>query len=1152
MHMIGKALQWHMNYLAEQFGIFPSWTNYIIALSGRFNGLFDDPLADLVALKQGTDSVPEYLEKFENARTRLSLPEAHALSIFLTNMNPHLSLHVRQFGSTSLSDAARIASLHESSLAATPQRSYRAPFNPSQQQKNYGAPYKQQTPLLPAPELPKHTTKPTFIPKSNTDRPARKFSYQEMQDRRAKGLCMFCDEAFTPGHQLKHKRSQIFVMECEDEDDDEDPLLENEKITDLTDEEAQAEPTSVISVNALSGSTTFNCMRVIGKYGKRKLYIPVDPGSTHKFLDIKVAHELGCKLDASNPMSVAAANGNNMITKYKCNNFTWSVQGYSFTTEIRTLPLDCCELVLGVQWLSTLGPILWDFLNLIMEFNLNGLKHVLRGVTKSGCKLIKGASLNNLMLQQPQIALLQIREVDTSETTSPLVPESLFSHISAPKSELSDDPLLQSLISSYSDLFEEPMNLPPFREGFDHTIPLKADANPVNLRPYRYSSLQKDAIDELLKDMLQQGIIQCSNSPYASPIVLVKKKDGGWRLCVDYRGLNTQTVKDKYPIPLLEDLLDELGGAVYFSKLDLRAGFHQLRMSPNDVYKTAFKSHAGHYEYLVMPFGLSNAPCTFQSLMNHVFKDISRKFLLVFFDDILVYSPDWETHMIHLQEVFSILRQQQLYLKASKCTFGATKIEYLGHFIEAKGVNTDPAKVDAIKRWPTPNSIKQLRSFLGLANYYRRFIRGYNILSRPLTTLLQKGGFIWSPEADTALDNLKDALSSALVLALPDFNKTFVVETDACNTGIGAVLMQEGHPICYISRALGPRQQALSVYEKELMAVVFAVQTWSAYLAHRPFIIKTDQKSLKYMMEQKATTPFQHMWLSKLMGYDFEVQYKLGKENVAADALSRVSGSQLLHISLPQAHQGFFDSLKLLWQTDPHLSKLIMELKTNKLSHPQYTYANDELRRKGKLVVGNNVEIKTHIFKWLHDSAVGGHSGRDATLHRIKSLFFWPKMSLEVQNYVRNCSVCQKNKYENVAKPGLLHPLPVPQGVWESISMDFIEGLPPSSGKHCILVVIDRLSKNAHFIALSHPYTAIEVAQAYLDNIFKLHGLPKDIVSDRDPTFLSEVWKELFRVHSVDLRYSTAYHPQTDGQTVVTNKTLETYLRCMTAEAPKT
>ena len=186
---------------------------------------------------------------------------------------------------------------------------------------------------------------------------------------------------------------------------------------------------------------------------------------------------------------------------------------------------------------------------------------------------------------------------------------------------------------------------------------------------------------------------------------------------------------------------------------------------------------------------------------------------------------------------------------------------------------------------------------------------------------------------------------------------------------------------------------------------------------------------------------------------------------------------------------------------------------------------NGELRRKGKLVVGNDVELKTHILKWLHDSAVGGHSGRDATLHRVKSLFFWPKMSLEVMNYVRNCAICQANKYETVAKPGLLQPLPIPNGVWESISLDFIEGLPPSSGKHCILVVIDRLSKNAHFLPLSHPYTAIEVAQAYLDNVFKLHGLPLNVVSDRDPTFLSDVWKELFCVHGVDLRYSTAYHP---------------------------
>lgn len=829
------------------------------------------------------------------------------------------------------------------------------------------------------------------------------------------------------------------------------------------------------------------------------------------------------------------------------------MQGYNFVAEFRTLPLGCSDVVLGVQWLSTLGPILWDFLNLRMEFTFRDLKHVLRGLTPNVSKIISGSSLNKLMLHEPDMALLHIRDLNNPVLPQqPLTPDTIFYHIDVSNPETDDDGALQRLLESYSDIFSEPSSLPPYREGFNHKIPLEAGSNPVNLRPYRYSSLQKDSIDKMVQEMLTQGIIQYSSSPYASPVVLVKKKDGSWRLCVDYRGLNKQTIKDKYPIPLLEDLLDELGGAKFFSKLDLRAGFHQLRMSPDDVHKTAFRTHSGHYEYLVMPFGLTNAPCTFQGLMNHVFEPILRKFLLVFFDDILIYSKTWEEHLLHLETVFSILQHQQLYLKQSKCTFGATKIEYLGHFISNEGVSTDPAKIKAVALWPTPANQKQLRSFLGLANYYRRFIQGYSIIARPLTLLLRKDSFTWLSEAAVSFDTLKEALISAPVLALPDFSKTFVVETDASQTGIGAVLMQENHPICYISRALGPRHHGLSVYEKELLAVVHAVQTWNAYLAHNRFIIRTDQRSLKYLLEQKITTPFQHMWLSKLMGYTFEIQYKQGKENVAADALSRVSGSQLLHLTLSQANHTFFEDLKKLWDTDPNLKKIISDLQVNPSLHAAYSFVNGELRRRGKLVIGNDTEIKLHIFKWLHDSAVGGHSGRDATLQRIKSLFYWPKMSLEVQNYVRNCSVCQRNKYDLAAKPGLLQPLPVPAGVWESIGLDFIEGLPPSSGKHCILVVIDRLSKNAHFLALSHPYTALDVAKTYMDQVFRLHGMPKDITSDRDPTFLSEVWREMFRVHGVNLNFSTAYHPQSDGQTEVTNKTLETYLRCMASDTPHT
>lgn len=705
LHLEGKALRWHHSYMADRYGILPSWTDYVIAISERFSELYDDPLSELVALKQGDDSVEDFLDKFEELATRITLSKAHALSIFLTNLNPHLAYHVRQFEVKNVLAAARIAKLHESSLLHTPNKQTRAPFSPQQRSSSGNS-----TPSGSILQTPPQ--KPSFIPKSLADKTPQKYTYKEMQERRNKVLCMFCDEKYTPGHHLKHKRSQIFYIAGEEDD----VLSEDEESVDLQDSEEEVETVEkapVISINALSGNATFNCMRVVRQYGKKKLHILIDNGSTHNFLDIRVANELGCKLEKTKPMTVVAAIGDNVITGYRCSNFEWKVQGYHLTTEVRTLPLDCCDLVLGVQWLSTLGPILWDFLNPRMEFTLNRVKHVLRGVTKANCKAIKGGGLNNLMFQQPQIALLQVQEVDESEDHTPLEPEALLSHISTSGADRTDDPTLQSLLSTFADVFEEPNGLPPFREGFDHRIPLEVGANPVNLRPYRYSTLQKDVIDDMVKEMLTSGIIQRSSSPYASPIVLVKKKDGTWRLCVDYRGLNKQTIKDKYPIPLLEDLLDELGGAKYFSKLDLRAGFHQLRMTPEDIYKTAFKTHSGHYEYLVMPFGLTNAPCTFQGLMNHIFWEVARTSVLVFFDDILVYSNSWEEHLSHLEEVFTILRAQQLYLKSSKCTFGATIIEYLGHFISAEGVSTDPKKIQAITDWPTPLTQKQLRRLFG-------------------------------------------------------------------------------------------------------------------------------------------------------------------------------------------------------------------------------------------------------------------------------------------------------------------------------------------------------------------------------------------------------------------------------------------------------
>ena len=399
--------------------------------------------------------------------------------------------------------------------------------------------------------------------------------------------------------------------------------------------------------------------------------------------------------------------------------------------------------------------------------------------------------------------------------------------------------------------------------------------------------------------MLDSGVIQNSSSYFSSPVVLVKKKDGSWRMCIDYRALNRQTLKDKFPIPLIEELLDELNGAVVFSKIDLRSGYHQIRIRSEDIVKTAFRTHEGHYEFLVMPFGLTNALSTFQSLMNSLFKQYLRRFVLVFFDDILVYSKTWREHVDHLRIVLTILRTNTLYAKESKCSFGVTQVEYLGHIISGKGVATDPHKVEAVTGWPIPKSVKQVRGFLGLAGYYRRFVRDFGKIAQPLTALLKSSGsFQWTWEAEQAFNKMKNALSTAPVLALPNFTEEFVVETDASGVGIGVVLMQKGHPLAFINKALSSTHQALSVYDKEMMAILFAVKKWHYFLIGRHFVIQIDHQPLRYLMEQKVSTPSQHTWLTQLMSYDFEIVYKKGAKNRAADALSRTPSQELTCMAL--------------------------------------------------------------------------------------------------------------------------------------------------------------------------------------------------------------------------------------------------------------
>jgi len=368
-----------------------------------------------------------------------------------------------------------------------------------------------------------------------------------------------------------------------------------------------------------------------------------------------------------------------------------------------------------------------------------------------------------------------------------------------------------------------------------------------------------------LKDLLDKGFIQPSISPWGAPVLFVKKKDGSLRMCIDYRQLNKVTIKNKYPLPRIDDLFDQLQGASYFSKIDLRSGYHQLRVRGVDVPKTAFRTRYGHFEFLVMSFGLTNALAAFMDLMNRVFRNFLDSFVIVFIDDILIYSKSEDDHMNHLRIVLQVLKDYQLYAKFSKCEFWLRSVAFLGHIISSEGIEVDPKKTDAVKSWPRPLSPSDIRSFLGLAGYYRRFVEGFSSIASPLTALTQKKSkFEWSESCEKSFQLLKDKLTSAPVLTLPEGTEGFVVYCDASRVGLGCVLMQHGKVIAYSSRQLKIHEKNYPTHDLELAAVVFALMIWRHYRYGVHVYVFTDHKSLQYVFSKKELNLWQSRWLELL------------------------------------------------------------------------------------------------------------------------------------------------------------------------------------------------------------------------------------------------------------------------------------------------
>jgi hypothetical protein len=541
---------------------------------------------------------------------------------------------------------------------------------------------------------------PLALPaKAASGLPIQCISPAQMKERRDKGLCYYCDDKWLPGHKCKSLRLYLMSgLKLPPEDTFKDVYYDS---TDLVDSVPEFDVVECkepgISISSISGSLGSKSMRLLGVLQSQRVSILIDLGSTHNFLDPTILAKVNLPVLSTPMLQVKIANGDTIQCFGPVTVTFLKVQGHPIQVKFYLISLIGCDMVLGVHWLQSLGPVLYDFFLMTMQYTYEGVTALLKGLGSMKLSMEEGGHFLKPDTSSNKGFFLKLISGNTDQP-SPPYPSAI-----------------QSFLHTYKSAFAEPTDLPPSR-SHDHKIPLTT-SQPINVRAYRYHYFQKSEIEKLILEMLISGIIRPSQSPFFAPVLLVRKPDGSWRLCVDYRALNHNTIKDKFPIPVIDELLDELHGEMIFSKLDLRSSYHQIRMHPSNIPKTTFRTHEGHYEFLVMPFSLTNALATFQGLMNDIFKPFLRLFLLVFFDGILIYHSSLGDHLIYLQTVLQVLVQHHLFAKLSRCRFAESEIEYLGHLISQHGVRADPSKLEAMVSWPLPRLIKALHGFLGLTSY---------------------------------------------------------------------------------------------------------------------------------------------------------------------------------------------------------------------------------------------------------------------------------------------------------------------------------------------------------------------------------------------------------------------------------------------------
>lgn len=731
-------------------------------------------------------------------------------------------------------------------------------------------------------------------------------------------------------------------------------------------------------------------------------------------------------------------------------------------------------------------------------------------------------------------------------------------------------------------------DLPP-HQPYDHKIELESPATSLSNCPlYNMSPFKLKKVKEYLEENLAKGFIVPSSAQYASPVLFVAKSDGGLRFCVDYRKLNSLSKKNPYPIPLIQEIMAQLAGKKYFSRFDIVSAFNNLRMNPDSEEYTTFKTTFGLYMYKVLPFGLTGGPGTWQRYMNDVLFDFLGKFCSVYLDDILVYSDTEKEHKEQVKAVLTRLQSVGLQVDIKKSEFMVQETKFLGVIVGVNGLRMDPEKIAAIVNWATPTSVKQILSFLGFCNFYRRFIRDFAKIANPMTALTKKNCiWEWTEACQNAFEQLKVQVTSAPVLLHFDPVKPAYLETDSSDYVTGGVLSQEDeegvlHPVAFYSHKMIPAECNYEIYDKELLAIVKAFENWRPELegSSVPVKILTDHRGLEYFQTKRTLTRRQARWAEKLSEFNFMITYRDGKSNVKADALTRQAGSiptdpederlkyqnrallnpeqftvapAEIEVAGDPDDQTIHDKVKIETGRNEEAQKIMQAIRKK---DQKVKTARGRIRLDNARVEDDLIWFKDRIWvpdpcvvdviKEVHSQLATGYPGQRKTSTITSRTFTWKGMTGDINKFITNCHTCRRGKAPRDKKFGLLEPLSIPQQRWKDIAMDFVTGLPLAHGNNAILTVTCRLSKDRHFIACKAGdlrTSSDATARMLVRHVWKHHGFPNTMVSDRGTQFVSSVWDRLCQILGVKRKLSTAYHPETDGQSENTNQWIEQFLR---------